>query len=72
MATPHGMTELRVDIPTELAQLIDAVMMAKGLRSRAEFCVPELQKVVDKHIEEATVLLRCARINPLATDKTGP
>lgn len=71
MATPHGMTELRVDIPDELAKRIDALMMVNRLKSRAEYVVPELTKAVEEEFHRATVLLRCAGINPLAADERG-
>ena len=41
---------------------------ANQLQSRAEFLVPVIQAAVEKEIHRATVLLRCARINPLATE----
>jgi hypothetical protein len=73
MATPDGYTELRVDIPDQLASLLDAVLMAKFGKNgkRADIVVPVLAAMVDKEVHEATVLLRCARINPLAAEPTG-
>lgn len=71
MATPHGMTELRVDIPDELARKIDALMMVNRLKSRAEYVVPELARAVDEEFHKAIVLLRCAGINPLASTQDG-
>jgi hypothetical protein len=71
MATPEGYTELRVDIPNELAKRIDALMMVDRLKSRADFVVPELTKVTDAAIHRATVLLRCAGINPLDSTDSG-
>lgn len=71
MATPQGMTELRVDIPDELAKRIDALMMVNHLRSRAEYVVPELTRAVEEEFHRATVLLRCAGINPLASPDAG-
>lgn len=71
MATPHGYTELRVDIPDDLARRIDALMMVNRLKSRAEYVVPELTKAVEEEFHRATVLLRCAGINPLVSIESG-
>lgn len=71
MATPQGFTELRVDIPDDLARRIDALMMVNHLRSRAEYVVPELTRAVDEEFHRATVLLRCAGINPLLSNERG-
>ena len=71
MATPHGFTELRVDIPDELAKRIDALMMVNSLKARADYVVPELTRAVDKEFHKATVLLRCAGINPLVSIESG-
>ena len=71
MATPHGFVELRVDIPEDLARRIDALMMVNRLKSRAEYVVPELTKAVDEEFHRATVLLRCAGINPLISTESG-
>lgn len=71
MATPNGFTELRVDIPDELAKRIDALMMVNRLKSRAEYVVPELTRAVEEEFHRATVLLRCAGINPLLSNDRG-
>lgn len=72
MSTPHhGYTELRVDIPNELASRIDALMLANKLKSRADYVVPVLTHAVESEFHKATVLLRCARINPLASEPSG-
>lgn len=60
--------EMRFFVSHELAGHIDAVLQANQLQSRAEFLVPVIQAAVEKEIHRATVLLRCARINPLATE----
>jgi metal-responsive CopG/Arc/MetJ family transcriptional regulator len=65
------MTELRVDIPDELARRIDALMMVNKLKSRAEYVVPELMRAVEEEFHRATVLLRCAGINPLLSTAVG-
>ena len=71
MATPHGFIELRVDIPEDLARRIDALMMVNRLKSRAEYVVPELTRAVEEEFHRATVLLRCAGINPLLSNDRG-
>ena len=71
MATPEGFIELRIDIPKRLAVRIDALMMVNNLKSRYDYVVPELTKVTDEAIHKATVLLRCAGINPLASADSG-
>ena len=71
MSTPDGYTELRVDIPDELAKRIDALMLVDKLKCRADFVVPELTKVTDAAFHRAIVLLRCAGINPLASGDGG-
>lgn len=70
MGTPTGYTELRVDIPDELAVLLDAILMSKFGKNgkRGDVVIPVLTAMVDREIHEATVLLRCARINPLAVE----
>ena len=71
MATPHGFIELRVDIPEDLARRIDALMMVNRLKSCAEYVVPELTRAVEEEFHRATVLLRCAGINPLLSEDRG-
>ena len=71
MATKHGETELRVDIPDELAQRIDALMMVGKLKSRADYVIPILTAAVDGEFHRATLLLRMARINPLESGDGG-
>lgn len=66
-----GTVELRVDIPAELARRIDALMMVNRLKARADWVVPELTKAVDEEFHRATVLLRCAGINPLVSTGNG-
>ncbi len=64
-------TELRVDIPEELAQRIDALMMVGKLKSRADYVVPILTQAVDAEFHKAILLLRMARINPLDSTSVG-
>lgn len=64
-------TELRVDITPELASRIDAMLMVDGLKSRGEYVVPIIEKALNYELHRATVLLRCAGINPLASGATG-
>lgn len=63
--------ELRVDIPVELARRIDALLMVNRLKSRADYVVPELTRAVEEEFHRATVLLRCAGINPLISSMSG-
>jgi hypothetical protein len=63
--------ELRVDIPEELAQRIDALMLVGKLKSRADYVVPILTAAVDAEFHKAILLLRMARINPLDSTDTG-
>lgn len=73
MATPDGYTELRVDIPDQLAALLDAILMSKFGKNgkRGDVVIPVLSAMVEKEVHEATVLLRCARINPLSSTDGG-
>jgi metal-responsive CopG/Arc/MetJ family transcriptional regulator len=66
-----GMTELRFDIPAQLAQRIDALMQVEGLDARHELLVPMLEKCVDAEFDRAIRLLRMARINPLESSSDG-
>ena len=61
-------TELRGNIPRRLMELLDAVAHAKGFQSRFDWLVPLLEAEVAKEVHAATLLLRMARINPLASD----
>ena len=63
--------ELRVDISPELAGRIDAMLMVDGLKSRADYVVPILERAINVELHRATVLLRCAGINPLASTGDG-
>lgn len=63
--------ELRVDIPEELAQRIDALMLVHKLKSRADYVVPILTSAVDAEFHKAILLLRMARINPLESTGDG-
>lgn len=65
------LTELRVDIPTELAKRIDAVLMVNGIACRRDWVVPALTKLIDAEFHKAIVLLRTAHINPLVSDALG-
>lgn len=61
-------TELRINIPRKLATLIDALMLADGLSARNDWVIPVLEAEANRRVHAATVLLRCAGINPLAAD----
>lgn len=63
--------ELRVDITHELDRRIDAMLMVDGLKSRADYVAPILEKALNYELHRATVLLRCAGINPLASGDAG-
>ena len=63
--------KLRVDITHELASRIDAMLMVDGLKSRADYVVPILEKALNYELHRATVLLRCAGINPMASGASG-
>lgn len=71
MAGDKDKVELRIDISAELASHIDAMLMVDNLKSRADYVVPILEKAISKELHRATVLLRCAGINPLASGPSG-
>ena len=72
MAThQHDTVELRIDISRELAARIDALMMVDKLKSRADYVVPVLTESTEAAFHRATVLLRCAGINPLLSTDGG-
>lgn len=64
-------TELRGMVPRRLMEMLDAVSQAKGHQSRFDWLVPLLEAEVEREIHAATVLLRIANINPLATERRG-
>ena len=51
----------------EVMQRLDAVAQSKGCESRADWLVPVLQAEIERELRAATLLLRMARINPLAS-----
>lgn len=65
------MIELRFDVPASLATKIDALMMVDKHKSRADYLLPVLERAVDAEFHRATLLLRCAQINPLAPAVDG-
>ena len=71
MASQPDTVELRIDISRELAHRIDALMMVDKLKSRADYVVPVLLEATDAAFHRATVLLRCAGINPLQSTDSG-
>jgi metal-responsive CopG/Arc/MetJ family transcriptional regulator len=71
MAGDKDKVELRIDISAELARNIDAMMMVDNLKSRGEFVVPIIERAIRIELHRATVLLRCAGINPLASSPSG-
>ena len=70
MATANT-AELRVDVPADLIQRLDAVMQSKGLKARADYVVPLLERAITQELHSATLLLRMCRINPLADGRTS-
>jgi hypothetical protein len=70
MAT-EKMIELRFDVPASLATKIDALLMVDKHKSRADYLLPVLERAVEAEFHRATLLLRCAQINPLATAADG-
>lgn len=66
MSAPDGYTELRIYIPHPLAVRLDGIKRAKKHDGLATFCIPALEAAAEHEIHAATVLLRCAGINPLA------
>lgn len=66
MSAPDGYTELRIYIPHPLAVRLDGIKRSQGHKGLDAFCVPVLEAAAEVEIHRATVLLRCAGINPLA------
>lgn len=66
MSAPDGYSELRIYIPHVLAVRLDGIKRAHAHKGLDAFCVPALESAVEVEIHKATVLLRCAGINPLA------
>jgi hypothetical protein len=66
MSAPDGYTELRIYIPHPLAVRLDGIKRSQGHKGLDVFCVPALEAAAEVEIHRATVLLRCAGINPLA------
>lgn len=60
--------EIRFLVTRRLATLIDALMLADGLAARNDWVIPVLEAEANRRVHAATVLLRCAGINPLAAD----
>jgi hypothetical protein len=71
MATSPDKVELRVDVPAELMQRLDAVMQAKGMTARHQWVVPVLEEAIAREVHAATLLLRMCRINPLLGGKAA-
>lgn len=71
LARGGNQIELCVDIPEELAQRIDALMLVGKLKSRADYVIPVLSAAVDAEFHRAILLLRMARINPLESTSVG-
>lgn len=70
MATEQS-KELRVDASLALLSGIDAILMVDGLKSRADWVIPVLEKELERQIHRATVLLRCTGVNPFTSTADG-
>ena len=70
MAEPKD-ADLRFNVTLTLMRRIDALVQAKGFAGRGDLLTPLIEAFVTKEIHEATLLLRMAGINPLATEPVG-
>lgn len=61
-------SELRVMIPLDLMQRLDACMRSKGMESRADWVIPVIDAAIQKEVHAATLLLRMCRVNLLARE----
>ena len=68
---PSDTVEMRFDVSSELANRIDAMLMVDGHKSRQEYLVPLIEKAINSELHRATVLLRCAGINPFDSAGDG-
>lgn len=64
------MSELRIPIDDEILAIIDAVGQANGLH-REGVVAPILAEWVESKKRESMMILRIARINPLAQEARG-
>ena len=64
------MSELRIPIDDDILAIIDAVGQAKGLH-REGIVGPLLAEWAENKKRESIMILRVARINPLATEARG-
>lgn len=69
--TSNDQAELRIDCPRSILSQIDAIAMTDGLKGRGEWLMPIIERELERELHRATVLLRCAGINPLASGGGG-
>lgn len=71
-ASSHSeQAELRIDCPRDVLSQIDAIAMADNLKGRGEWLLPIIERELKREMHRATVLLRCAGINPLHSAASG-
>lgn len=63
--------DLRFDVTKQLAQRIDALVQASGLKNRGELLTPVIEEFVKKEIHKSILLLRMCEINPQAAEAVG-
>lgn len=66
----EGKTELRGDVPTDLAQALDAIALSRDM-TRHAFVMEVLEREVLRVAHEQRVLARTTRGNPYFADPTG-
>lgn len=62
--------ELRQMMPRAVADVLDAVSLARGL-TRTDLVNQILVEYTDKRVHEATLICRLSRGNPCASDTSG-
>lgn len=70
MGQHDGKTELRGEVPTDLAQALDAIALARDMNRHA-FVVEVLEREVRRIAHEQRVLARTTRGNAYFTEQTG-
>ena len=63
--------DLRFDVTKQLAQRIDALVQASGLKNRGDLLTPVIEAFVNKEIHKSILLLRMCEINPQAVEVAG-
>ena len=64
------MTEVRFHAPTEYVSVVDAIAFATGA-DRSKVFNLLLRELVEREIHRSTLILRVARVNPLAPEPGG-